>query len=78
MTTQREINESNRKSAQEQVEQDERNEELKAEMKAVAFVNGHPPRHKFTFIGDRDRRAEALQEIERENVEASRWTDHQE
>ena len=78
MTTQQEINEANRKSALEQVAQDERNDELKADMNAVAFVNGHSPRHKFTFIGDIDRRAEALQEIERENVEASRWTDHQE
>ena len=69
--TQEEIIEANRKSALEQVEQDERNEDLKAEMMGAALANSrYHPHH--TFIGALDRKYEALQDIYRENVEASR------
>jgi hypothetical protein len=68
---QEDITAANRKSALEQVEQDKRNDALKAEMKAEILMNCVPPRHR-TFIGEMDRRAEALQEVGRENVEASR------
>jgi len=64
------ISASNRKSALEQEEQDERNEDLKAAMNAEIQLSRRV-RRPHTFIGDVDRKAEALQEIERENVEAS-------
>jgi hypothetical protein len=69
--TQEEISAANRKTALEQVEQDERNEGLKAEVRAEGFMNNRP-HHPRTFIGVVDRKAEELQEVERENVEASR------
>lgn len=72
MTSQKEIVEMNRKSALEQVAQDERNDDLKADLKADQLVNGRPPRRKFTFIGETDSRDEALADIIRENVESSR------
>jgi len=68
--TPEEIGMANRKSALEQEEQDERNENLKACMKAEFQLNRRSS-HPYTFIGEVDRKAEALQEIERENVEAS-------
>jgi transcriptional regulator with XRE-family HTH domain len=69
--TQEEISAANRKSALEQVEQDERNERLKADAQAEEFMNSRPYRP-HTFIGEEDRKTEALQEVQRENVEASR------
>jgi hypothetical protein len=69
--TQEEISAANRKSALEQVEQDERNEGLKADMRAEVFMNSRPSRP-WTFIGEHDEKYEALQDIYRENVEASR------
>jgi hypothetical protein len=69
--TQEQISEANRKSALEQVEQDERNEDLKAHVAAEALMNSRP-HQPHTFIGEHDERYEALQDIQRENVEASR------
>ena len=69
--TQEEISAANRKSALEQVAQDERNERLKADVRAEVFMNSRP-HHSHTFIGEHDEKYEALQDIYRENVEASR------
>ena len=69
--TQEEIIAENRKSALEQVKQDERNEVLKAGMRAEVLMNSQPY-HPYTFIGEHDEQYEALQDIYRENVEASR------
>jgi hypothetical protein len=69
--TQEQISEANRKSALEQVEQEGRNEDLKAHLAAEALVNSLPQRP-HTFIGVHDEKYEALQDIHRENVEASR------
>jgi hypothetical protein len=77
-TTQEEIVAGNRKSAIEQETQDERNEEHKAHLQAVALLNGRPPQHKFTNIGQTERRHEALDEIVRENVEASQRNNYHE
>jgi hypothetical protein len=68
---QEEIIEANRKTALEQVEQDERNEDLKTHLAAEALMNSHTHRP-HTFIGEHDEKYEALQDIQRENVEASR------
>jgi hypothetical protein len=48
----------------------ERRGAMKAVMQAEAFLNRHPS-HRVTFIGEIDRRDEALQEVQRENVESS-------
>jgi hypothetical protein len=69
--TQEQIIEANRRSALEQVEQDERNEHLKAAVRAEEFMNRRP-HQPHTFIGEHDERYEALQDIQRENVEVFR------
>lgn len=68
---QEEISAANRKSALEQVEQDKRNDALKAAVRAEEFTNSRPHRA-HTFIGEHDEKYEALQDIHRENVETSR------
>lgn len=70
---QSEIIAANRASAAEQVEQDERNEQTKAEIKADRLVNGHPPRRPLYFPEEspRETRDKELQSIVGQNIEAS-------
>jgi hypothetical protein len=62
---------ANNKSALEQIEQDERNDTLKAELKADALFNRpHKPSY-FPEESPRETREKELQSIQRENVESS-------
>ena len=62
---------ANNKSALEQIEQDERNDKLKAESKADALFNRpHKPSY-FPEESPRETREKELQSIQRENVESS-------
>ena len=66
MITQSEIIAANRASALEQLEQDERNRDAKADMMADRLVSGHPPRRPLYF--KEDTKEDFLSEIERENI----------
>lgn len=80
-TTQEEIDAENRKSGEREAVFAERNAHQYCaiepggpgcvECRTWVRENLTPSRRKFTFIGEIDRRDEALVEIERENVEAS-------
>jgi hypothetical protein len=60
---------ANRASANEQLEQDERNEVLKAEMRAEELLS-RPAPQKILYFPE-DTKEDFLQDIQRENVEAS-------
>jgi hypothetical protein len=65
---QSDINALNRASALEQLEQDERNEGLKADMRADELMQGRPARPRYF---PEDTKEEILSQIERENIKAS-------
>ena len=65
---QSEINALNRASALEQLEQDKRNEGLKAEMRAEELMQGRPARPRYF---PEDTKEDFLSQIERENITAS-------
>ena len=72
--SQQDINEANRTSALEQIEQDERNDKLKAESKADALFNRpHKPSY-FPEESPRETRDKELQSIVEQNIKASQWT----
>ena len=68
--TREEIIAANRKSALEQLEQDERNEDLKADMNAEQLMKGAPHRPHY-FPENPDTKNEELQSIIKENIKAS-------
>ena len=65
MISQEEINALNRASALEQLEQDERNEQEKAYMRAEALLQGRPACPRYFPENTKE---DFLSEIERENV----------
>ena len=67
---QSEIRTANRASALEQLDQDKRNEQTKAELRADRLVNGHPL-HKPLYFPNEDMAADFLRAIQAENVRAS-------
>ena len=67
---QSEIIAANRASEAEQVERDERNEVLKAEMRADELLSRPAPKHFLSFQDDT--KEDFLREIEAENVKQSR------
>jgi hypothetical protein len=69
MITQEDIIAANRASAADQVEQDERNEALKAEMRADGLVNRPAPHHPRYFR--ENAKEEFLAEIVKENLNQS-------